>query len=617
MPPNEHLVLCGGAKAPKAGRAASLSLHGPSANVRLRIADISRLLLANIPDVLVDLLEVASYIYAADSAIPRGGRIDAQMGARWRRKFRFVIPVRLPDLWSSDSVLSALVETLSFLSEDDYELEFGPLENPPAVANYFEFPDAEGTAFTPDEVILFSGGLDSFAGTVEELVAHGRKVALVSHRSASKIAGAQKHLIDQLRRRFGIDRALHVPIWANLDGNLGMETTHRTRSFLFAALGAVTARLFDRDRICFFENGVMSLNLPPVAQVVGARATRTTHPQALAGFRRVLAEVLGRPFDVDNPFAWTTKSEVVQRISANGCSDLIRDTRSCISTRGMTKLHPHCGQCSQCIDRRFAVLAAGQEHEDPAEAYKVDLFLGERQAGPDREMALAFVRSASNVHQMADVAFFAHYGETSRVVGFFPEPTDRVARRIFDLHRRHASAVCRVFDEAITSHAAALRQGTLPSTCLLSLIVSRRDGERAYPERTGGLEHAVTIVADIRMAVDEVQKRVIFDRWGEIRGVSAELIITLAEPFRRAMRDELAPEHYPFTESSNLIRKTNCIADEALRRRVLRCRNKIAQLATNAGDPLPSLDAVIENSQWHGYRLNPDRIRIVALSEWS
>jgi hypothetical protein len=26
---------------------------------------------------------------------------------------------------------------------------------------------------------------------------------------------------------------------------------------------------------------------------------------------------------------------------------------------------------------------------------------------------------------------------------------------------------------------------------------------------------------------------------------------------------------------------------------------------------------VIENSQWHGYRLNPDRIRIVAISELS
>ena len=418
-------------------------------------------------------MEIASYIYSADSAIPRGGKSDAQLGARWRRKLRFVIPVRQPKLWSSDSVLAAIVETISFLSDDDYEFDFCLFENPPPVASYFPLSGSADVRFTPDEVILFSGGLDSFAGTVEELVAHGKKVALVSHRSASKIVGAQKYLIDQLRRRFGAERILHVPVWAHLEGNLGKEPTHRTRSFLFAALGAVTAQLLDRKRICFFENGVVSLNLPPVGQVVGARATRTTHPQALAGFRRVLSAVLGQSFDVSNPFAWMTKSEVIERIAQNGCSDLIRHTRSCTRVHAMTKLHPHCGKCSQCIDRRFAILAAGQEGEDPADAYDVDLLLGEREAGPDREMALAFVRSASIVNQMTDVEFFAHYGETSRIVGFFQEPTNTVAGRIFGLYRRHATAVCNVFDNAISANASKIREGSLPADCLLSLVVGQ------------------------------------------------------------------------------------------------------------------------------------------------
>ena len=239
--------------------------------------------------ILRQVLEIASYIYAADSAIPRGGNTDAQLGARWRRKLRFVIPVRQPNLWSSDPVLSALVETISFLSDDDYEFEFRLLENPQPVEGYFAFTGDKDVRFTPDRVILFSGGLDLLAGTIEELVAHGKKVALVSHRSASKIVNAQKYLIKELQTRFGADRVLHVPVWAHLKDSLGKEPTHRTRSFLFAALGAVTAKLLDRQRIFFFENGVVSLNLPPVAQVVGARATRTTHPQALAGFRRVLS----------------------------------------------------------------------------------------------------------------------------------------------------------------------------------------------------------------------------------------------------------------------------------------------------------------------------------------
>jgi hypothetical protein len=63
--------------------------------------------------------------------------------------------------------------------------------------------------------------------------------------------------------------------------------------------------------------------------------------------------------------------------------------------------------------------------------------------------------------------------------------------------------------------------------------------------------------------------------------------------------------------------RTKCNGDETLRRRIMRCRDKLAELARNAGSPPPSLDAVIENSQWHGYRLNPDRVRIVAISELS
>ena len=85
------------------------------------------------------------------------------------------------------------------------------------------------------------------------------------------------------------------------------------------------------------------------------------------------------------------------------------------------------------------------------------------------------------------------------------------------------------------------------------------------------------------MAIDEDGKRVVFEGWGEIKGASAKLIIVLARPFRQAMRDELAPEHYPFLETSKFMRQINCESDEALRRRILRCRNKINQLSRAAG----------------------------------
>lgn len=619
MPRHEHLVRCGGLKSPGGEDRGILVLDRPgrTGNVRLQISDISRRLLVNIPDVLIDLLEVAAYVYAADSAISRGGKVSRHMGEEWRRNFRFLIPVRMPELWSSEPVVSALVDTLSFLSDDDYTFEFHLLADPPPTEAYFEFPESEETAFTPDEVVLFSGGLDSLGGAIEELAGRDRRVALVSHRSASKIASAQKHLVNELRGRFGAGRVLHVPVWANVGPELARESTHRTRSFLFAALGAVTGRLFGKDHIRIYENGVVSLNLPLSPPVVGARATRTTHPQALAGFRQVFSELLGVVFDVTNPFVWRTKAEIIRGVAENGCSDLIRHTRSCTRVHEMTRLHPHCGHCSQCLDRRFAVLAAGQQEEDPAEAYKVDLFLGERPVGPDREIALAFVRSASRIKEMEDAAFFAAYGETSRIVPYFPEWVDTVATRALDLHRRHARDICRVFDEAIAAQAGALREGSLPADCLLTLVVGQSGDLGAYRARAPSVkrEQAEPPRKEIRIAIDEQRGRVLFEGWGEIKGVGAELLIALAGPFREAVRKELAPEHFPFTRGSQLVQLTNCNHEETLRRRIFRLRKRLAAAAEKAGDPPPTADDVIENIPWHGYRLNPDRVRIVALSE--
>ncbi len=102
-----------------------------------------------------------------------------------------------------------------------------------------------------------------------------------------------------------------------------------------------------------------------------------------------------------------------------------------------------------------------------------------------------------------------------------------------------------------------------------------------------------------------------------IFGIAAwESALRLAEDGsygKNGMRLHLA-QNYPFTPSDKIRQQLNC-TQGTIRRRVLPCRNKIEELARNAGDPQPSTEAVIENIQWRGYRLNPDRIRIVAITE--
>jgi len=124
---NERVILCGGLTAPDSEakeKTVRLQLAGKDPNVTLKISDISKKMVSNIPPMLVDLLEVATYIYCADQATTRGGNGVKDYGAKWRRQFHFHIPVREPKLWSSEAVLTALRDGLGFLSDDEYEFNF-------------------------------------------------------------------------------------------------------------------------------------------------------------------------------------------------------------------------------------------------------------------------------------------------------------------------------------------------------------------------------------------------------------------------------------------------------------------------------------------------------------
>ena len=154
-------MLCGGAGGPQRANPSglNLNLHGASRNVHLKIEDISRPLVANIPDVSADLLEVATYIYAADSASSRGGKTDAQMGARWRRKLSVCDPgppARSLVFGSCYSLLSSRQSAFFQRTTTTSSSAFLKIRQP--VEGYFEFSGEEPVRFTPDEVILFSGG---------------------------------------------------------------------------------------------------------------------------------------------------------------------------------------------------------------------------------------------------------------------------------------------------------------------------------------------------------------------------------------------------------------------------------------------------------------------------
>jgi Queuosine biosynthesis protein QueC len=475
----ERLILCGGAKWAGGSSPLRLSTSGQSQNIVLELEDIGKKMVKRVPDLLADLIEIATYVYCADRATARGGLAQRAMGAEWRRSFHFIIPTRNPDHWNHSSVLDPLRAALSFLSDDDYKFEFESATNPVALQDYLKFGD-DGEA---DEVVPFSGGLDSLSGAIEELSTRGKRIALVSHRSSSKIFDHQKRLVAELKRRFP-KKVMHVPVLVTRQEILrAKEYTQRSRSFLYATLACVVARLLGNNHIRFFENGVMSINLPISTQLVGSRDTRTTHPLVLNHFRNFFSAAIGETIEVDNPFIWKTKRDVVRSIINRGCGELIKQAVSCTRVHQMSRDHTHCGCCSQCIDRRFAILATNAAEHDPVEKYKVELLTGQRDKAEDQTMAESYVRTAVELRELGDVAFFSRFGgETARVLPCFrPLNADEVGRRVFDLHQRHAQAIWDVLKAAVTGHSAELIKRSLPASSLLMMTVSPRGAPALAP----------------------------------------------------------------------------------------------------------------------------------------
>lgn len=475
-----RLILCGGAgfkDVPETARdynVTELNSWGANANVHIRIEDVANAFLRELSDRLVDLVEIASYVYAADCLAPRDHAwSDSKSTEPWSRDFKFAIPVRDTSFWSQDQVRDLLSHLLHFLADDNYVFRFERPSTVHPTQSYLEFGDFQDWPFRGVErVLMFSGGLDSLAGALETASAN-QHLVLVSHRAAPVVSKRQRHLFQELQKVYPQTRMLHIPVWVNKEAKLGREHTQRTRSFLFAALGAAVAHSLDAAGVRFFENGIVSLNWPVADEVLRARASRTTHPVVLRDLSELLTLVLEKPFVVDNPYIFMTKTDVVTKVGGLGGGELIRHTCSCAHT-GLyqSQAHWHCGTCSQCIDRRIAILAAGLADEDPNDDYAVDVFEGPRKDGYEKNMAVNYIRHAFELSRMSDQEMAAKFNlELTRAARFVPGKQSETAQKFIDMHRRHGAAVRRVVCDQVATAVPRMFAGEVVHNSMLMFAI--------------------------------------------------------------------------------------------------------------------------------------------------
>ena len=269
---------------------------------------------------------------------------------------------------------------------------------------------------------------------------------------------------------------------------------------------------------------------------------------------------------IENRYEWLTKTDVVRRLEQHGAADRIETAVSCTSVREQNTLRTHCGACSQCIDRRFAVLAAGLEEYDPPERYAVDVLLGERERERSITIALEWTRHALLLRDLDERNFMSEFGhELVHIIRGHENLTNAEGlRRVRDLHVRHSKAVAGVLKREVENRATNTVAGKLPAISLLALILGRQGKtsvllqsdprtEKPAPEALGHVPEEDTVPkpgGPLVAAFDEEDEKpaISVEGLGRIKGQPARVAHALKPSLDEARARGLSDDDYPFVQ---------------------------------------------------------------------
>lgn len=402
----------------------------------------------HLPTRVLDLLEIAAYVFAADRWAYRGPK-DAVEFHSWPRVMRFVIRVREADFWNRPEIKVKLAAALVFMTGDrEYTFEFLPGHSTPPTS-LFDREEFKIELRGPTSVVLFSGGLDSLAGVLDRLRSTTEDICLISHQSGQpSTKRTQRRLVEALKLAYP-GRIFHYAFECGLTHVRAAEETQRTRSFLFGSIAFALAHRLSQTQFFVYENGITSLNLLRRQDLINARASRTTHPKTLALMSLFLSEVHGGTVKVLNPFWQHTKTDVFQLLDEVGGRNFIGSAVSCSKTFQRLESATHCGCCFQCIDRRLAAYAAGLQDIDDCGIYAKNVFVNPIDSPDARTTIIDYIRQAANFSKSTDDAFYRErLHELVDIVDHIDADGEEDAiGKLWQLCNRHGNQVVKAMQE--------------------------------------------------------------------------------------------------------------------------------------------------------------------------
>lgn len=391
---------------------------------------------------LKDLLEIAGYIFASDRKTYRGKPDDLEYHG-WSRAFDFHFNVRDLNFWKRKEIQELMEQALLFMSGDhSYKFNFyKAVDDFPT--NIFDNEKFEIIAPEKLKVALFSGGIDSLAGAIEMLETNDSEICLVSHQSGQPgTIMTQRDIFDELKKLYP-DRCNHYKFQCGLHGIKSKDETQRTRSFLYCSTAFAIAKTYKQNCIYVYENGITSLNFAETQDLMNGRASRTTHPQSLAKLQELFSAIAEEEFHIINPYLYKTKTDVVEVLKTHKKLDLLDISVSCSVTRNKESGNTHCGKCSQCVDRRFAVFAAATEDNDNVGLYHLDFLQDDLVADDIKKILTDYIRLANNfAKQDIDGWYDDRSYELMEILDYIDGSTDvDKMKKLYDLCQKHSKHI--------------------------------------------------------------------------------------------------------------------------------------------------------------------------------
>jgi 7-cyano-7-deazaguanine synthase in queuosine biosynthesis len=394
-----------------------------------------------LPDRILDLMEIAAYIFAGDRWASRGPKRAVEFHT-WSRSMHFYILVRDADFWNRPEIKKMLADALVFMTGDNnYLFEFFPGHSTPP-NSLFDREEFRIESKSQATVALFSGGLDSLSGILQRLNTTNEAIYLISHQSGQpSTKRTQKRLFEALKCNYP-GRVYHYTFECGLSKIHATEETQRTRAFLFSAIAFALSQRLSLNSFYAYENGITSLNLLRRQDLINARASRTTHPKTHFLISKFLSGIQGKDFKVMNPFWNLTKTDVFALVKSIGGENFIGSTVSCSKTFQRLETATHCGCCFQCVDRRLAAYASGLQEVDNVGIYSNDIFSDSIESPETKTTAIDYIRQAVNFATTNDDAFaLDRLSELADIVDYIDPNESNAVDSVWKLCHRHGEQV--------------------------------------------------------------------------------------------------------------------------------------------------------------------------------